>query len=194
MSRTIVFGDIHGCLAAFNALLEAIQPQSSDTIVTAGDYVDRGPDSKGVLDRLLELEQQLKLVPLLGNHEEMMLAVLERRMEPYGWLNHGGVETMESYGFNGDLNCVPKSHIELIKRMPSFFETDTHFVVHANYDAQLPLEEQPKEMLRWVKKSFQTLISQANVQLLATRTTAKVRFSRYLIWFASTLIVMAVIG
>ena len=151
MSRTIVFGDIHGCLAAFNALLEAIQPQSSDTIVTAGDYVDRGPDSKGVLDRLLELEQQLKLVPLLGNHEEMMLAVLERRMEPYGWLNHGGVETMESYGFNGDLNCVPKSHIELMKRMPNFFETDTHFVVHANYEAQLPLEEQPKEMLRWVK-------------------------------------------
>lgn len=151
MSRTIVFGDIHGCLAAFDTLLAAIQPESSDTIVTVGDYVDRGPDSKGVLDRLLELEQKLNLVPLLGNHEEMMLAVLEHRMEPYGWLNHGGVETMESYGFNGDLNCVPKSHIDLIKRMPSFFETDTHFVVHANYDPQLPLSEQPNELLRWLK-------------------------------------------
>ena len=57
MSRTFVFGDIHGCLAAFDAILTAIQPNPTDTIVTVGDYVDRGPDSKGVLDRLLELEQ-----------------------------------------------------------------------------------------------------------------------------------------
>ena len=151
MSRTIAIGDIHGCLTAFDALLAEIQPGPTDTLVTVGDYVDRGPDSKGVLDRLLELETSTNLVPLLGNHEEMMLAVLERRMEPYGWLNHGGVQTMDSYGFVGDLNCVPKSHVDLMKRMPSFFENETHFIVHANYEANLELGEQPSELLRWIK-------------------------------------------
>jgi serine/threonine protein phosphatase 1 len=151
MSRTIAIGDIHGCLAALNTLIDAIEPQHDDTLVTVGDYVDRGPDSKGVLDRMLELEKICNLVPLLGNHEEMMLAVIERRMEPFGWLNHGGVQTMESYGFTGDLDCVPKSHRELISRMPSFFENETHFVVHANYDPTLPLTEQPNELLRWIK-------------------------------------------
>lgn len=56
MPRTIAIGDIHGCLLALNALLDAIQPTPEDTIVTVGDYVDRGPDSRGVLERLLELE------------------------------------------------------------------------------------------------------------------------------------------
>jgi serine/threonine protein phosphatase 1 len=153
MSRTIVIGDIHGCLAAFDALLQAIQLKPDDTLVTVGDYVDRGPDSKGVLDRLLELEQSVNLVPLLGNHEEMLLAVLERRMEPYGWINHGGSQTMDSYGFTGDLGCVPKSHLDLISRMRNFFENETHFVVHANYVHDLPLEEQPGEALRWLKIS-----------------------------------------
>jgi serine/threonine protein phosphatase 1 len=153
MARTIAIGDIHGCLDAFDALLEAISPQPEDTIVTLGDYVDRGPNSKGVLDRLLELEQQVRLVPLRGNHEDMLIEVLSGQMQPYAWLNHGGVDTMDSYGFVGDLNCIPKSHLELIDRMPNYFETETHFCVHANYDETLPLEEQPDELLRWTKIS-----------------------------------------
>jgi serine/threonine protein phosphatase 1 len=151
MSRTIAIGDIHGCLAALNTLVNAIAPTADDTIVTVGDYVDRGPDSKGVLNLLLDLEKKCRLVPLMGNHEEMMLAVMERRMDPYSWLGHGGVETMDSYGFTGDLGCVPAEHLEFIRRMPSFYENDTHFVVHANYDPELPLSEQPDDLLRWVK-------------------------------------------
>ena len=127
MPRTIAIGDIHGCLAALNALLDAIKPTSADTIVTVGDYVDRGPDSRGVLERLLELEKTTNLVPLMGNHEEMLVAVLDRQMEPYGWLNHGGVETMDSYGFTGDLGCVPQSHRDFLKRMVDFFEPAVDF-------------------------------------------------------------------
>jgi serine/threonine protein phosphatase 1 len=153
MPRTFVFGDIHGCLAAFDCLLNAIEFDATDTIVTVGDYVDRGPNSKGVIDRLMELEQKVNLIPLLGNHEEMLLAVLENRMEPYGWLNHGGVETMDSYGFTGDLNCVPKEHVDFMRRMPSHYETENHFVVHANYDPDLAFEDQPNELLRWLKLS-----------------------------------------
>lgn len=155
MARTIVIGDIHGCLTAFDSILKLIDLTSNDTLVTVGDYVDRGPNAKGVLDRLLELEQKVHLVPIRGNHEDMMMDVLEGRMQPYGWLNHGGVETMDSYGFVGDLSCVPRSHRDLIGRMPSYYENDTHFVVHANYDPELPLDEQPSELLRWVKISQQ---------------------------------------
>ena len=153
MPRTIAIGDIHGCLDALNALLDAIQPTRDDTIITVGDYVDRGPDSNGVLERLLQLEQTTNLIPLMGNHEEMLIAVLERQIEPYSWLNHGGVETMDSYGFSGDLACVPKSHRDFLKRMGDFYENETHFIVHANYDPALPLAEQPSDLLRWVKIS-----------------------------------------
>ncbi len=153
MARTIVIGDIHGCLDAFNALIAAVAPTPEDTIVTVGDYVDRGPNSKGVIDRLLELEQTHHLVALRGNHEDMMLEVLEGHVPPFQWLNHGGVETMDSYGFVGDLGCVPSSHREFLRRIPSYFENETHFVVHANYDPDLPLEEQPDDLLRWIKLS-----------------------------------------
>jgi serine/threonine protein phosphatase 1 len=155
MSRTIVIGDIHGCLDALNSIVDAFSPSSSDTIITVGDYVDRGPNSKGVLDRLLELETTCNLIALKGNHEEMMMEVLEGRVQPYSWLNYGGVETMDSYGFIGDLGCVPKSHRDFISRMPLYHETDSHFIVHANYAPDLALDEQPIEMLLWAKISSQ---------------------------------------
>ena len=61
--RTIAIGDIHGCLAALNALLEAIRPRPEDCIVTLGDYINRGPDSRGVIERLIELKDRCRLVP-----------------------------------------------------------------------------------------------------------------------------------
>lgn len=153
MARTIAIGDIHGCLAAFDSLLAAIDPTPDDTIVTLGDYVDRGPNSKGVIDRLLELEQKVKLVALRGNHEDMLLEVLSGTIPPYSWLNHGGVDTMDSYGFVGNLNCIPKEHLDFFDRLPSYFENESHFCVHANYDEELSLDDQPLDLLRWTKIS-----------------------------------------
>ena len=74
--RTIAIGDIHGCSAALDALLEAIRPRPEDCIVTLGDYINRGPDSRGVIERLIELKDRCRLVPLLGNHEEMLFEAL----------------------------------------------------------------------------------------------------------------------
>jgi serine/threonine protein phosphatase 1 len=70
--RTLAIGDIHGCLAALDDLLAAVAPQPDDLLVFLGDYVDRGPDSRGVLDRLIELCRTHRVVPLRGNHEMMM--------------------------------------------------------------------------------------------------------------------------
>jgi serine/threonine protein phosphatase 1 len=151
MPRKIAIGDIHGCLAPLDAILSAIGPTKDDVIVTVGDYVDRGPDSKGVIERLMQLNQSTQLFPLMGNHEEMMLAVLNRTREPFGWINHGGLQTMESYGFSGDLSVIPQNHKDFLTNLLPFYESDTHFVVHANYDPQMRLENQSIEFLRWMK-------------------------------------------
>src|SRR4051794_17347253 len=97
--RTIAIGDIHGCSAALDALLDAIAPGPQDTLVTLGDHIDRGPDSRGVIDRLLALAYGCRLVPLLGNHEELLLAALRDRVALRRWLTCGGVETLRSYGW-----------------------------------------------------------------------------------------------
>ncbi len=151
MPRTIAIGDIHGCLKPLQTLLEAIDPQPGDLIITVGDYVDRGVNSKGVIDCLIQLQISGMLYPLLGNHEEMMIDVIERRIEPFGWINHGGVDTLDSYGFVGDLSVIPDSHREFLKGLKSYYENETHFVVHANYDPAVPLEEQSDTLLRWIK-------------------------------------------
>ncbi len=151
--RLIAIGDIHGCAAALDALLTAIAPQPTDTIVTLGDYVDRGPDSKGVIDRLIALSQRCGLVALQGNHEEMMLQVVRDGQPPYHWLQYGGVDTLDSYGFCGDVKVIPAEHHAFFKAMVDYYETEQHVFVHANYDPDLPMEKQSRQNLRWLKLS-----------------------------------------
>src|ERR1043166_4066276 len=96
--RTIAVGDVHGCSRALATLLDAIGPEPDDRLVLLGDYVDRGPDSRGVLDQLISLVGRCRVVPLLGNHEEMLLAVRSAPAALKGWLTCGGLATLESYG------------------------------------------------------------------------------------------------
>ena len=103
-SRTIAIGDIHGCSAALEAVLQAIDPSPSDTIVPLGDFVDRGIDSKGVLDRLIKLATQCQLIPILGNHDQMMLLARDNKAEFRFWLNCGGDTALDSYGSSGKLS------------------------------------------------------------------------------------------
>lgn len=145
--RIIAIGDIHGCNKALDALLERIEPTDSDTIVFLGDYIDRGPDSASVLERILKLDQECTVVPLIGNHEVMMLTALEQPSEIHFWLQCGGQSTVDSYG--GDLSEIPFSHIEFMRSCRLFYETDDFFFVHANYIADAPLDRQPHHTLLW---------------------------------------------
>jgi serine/threonine protein phosphatase 1 len=151
--RVIAIGDIHGCVDALRTLVESIQPTPEDTLVLLGDYVDRGPHSKQVVDFLIELQGSCKLVCIYGNHEEMMADVVVDGNPPYDWLRYGGVDTLDSYGFVGDLSVVPASHREFLEELVEFYETDSHFFVHANYDPALALDDQPSDLLRWIKLS-----------------------------------------
>jgi len=147
--RIIAIGDIHGCSAALRALVEVIRPQSDDTLISLGDCVDRGPDSCGVLNALLALREKCRLVPLLGNHEEMMLNYLDGRPQPDDWLECGGAETLASYGSPPNGVKIDPEHVAFIRTWGDCFETETHFFVHASYEAERPLTEQHWQTLRW---------------------------------------------
>ena len=142
LGRTIAIGDIHGCSAALDALLDAIRPRPEDMIVTLGDYINRGPDTRGVLDRLIDLGRRCRLVPLLGNHEQMLLEA-RSGLHPTTWLGMGGLATLDSYGPGRDLALIPEEHFEFLEGCLDFHETDTHIFVHASYVPDLPMGEQP---------------------------------------------------
>ncbi len=152
--RILAIGDIHGCATAFDTLLKAVQPQPEDTIVTLGDYVDRGPDSKGIIDRLLDLRQTHQLVPLRGNHELMMVGSRDGTHPKSDWLRRGGREALASYSSSKrrKLADVPDRHWDFIENIClDWWESDTHFFVHATADANLPIHQQPESKLFWEK-------------------------------------------
>jgi serine/threonine protein phosphatase 1 len=147
MSRTIAIGDIHGCATALAALLQAVAPTGSDTIVLLGDYVDRGLNSAEVLEMLVELVSRCHVVPLIGNHEIMMVNALQNKREVEVWCCNGGLPTIHSYG--GRLQNIPAHHITFLNHCVRYYETESHFFVHASYIPNLPLERQPGEALFW---------------------------------------------
>jgi serine/threonine protein phosphatase 1 len=155
--RTIAIGDIHGCSLALRVLLDAINPRPEDILVPLGDYIDRGPDSRGVLDQVIALRVRCTVVPLLGNHEEMLLAALKDRTALRLWLSCGGLEAVASYSTrlrppthpDSLVSLIPEEHLFFLQSCRPYYQTDTHIFVHAGYVPERPLEEQPAEVLRW---------------------------------------------
>jgi serine/threonine protein phosphatase 1 len=147
--RVIAIGDVHGCAKALRALVEVIRPKSDDTLITLGDCVDRGPDSRLVIDELLSLRDRCRLVPLLGNHEELMLNFLDGKPQPDNWLEVGGVATVRSYSKKSDPEDITPEHIDYIRTWGDFYETSSHFFVHASYEPEQRLANQPTLTLRW---------------------------------------------
>ncbi len=147
--RIIAIGDIHGHAVALAALIRLVELQPADTLVTLGDYVDRGPDSKGVLDQLIELEHRCKLIPLLGNHEEMMLGAKEGRDNFKFWMQFGGDVALDSYGPGRNMDLVPWEHWQFLRRLRLLQESDRHFFVHANYFPNRPLHDPDWQTALW---------------------------------------------
>ncbi len=147
--RVYAIGDVHGCDVALERLLEAIRPTSADQIILLGDLIDRGPDSRRVIQMLTDLQQTTEVVVIMGNHEEMLFAALDDRSAAASWLGWGGAEMLNSYG--GSLQDIPHEHWMFLDAAVPYFETDTHILVHANLEPGVPLAEQSIEWLRWQK-------------------------------------------
>lgn len=148
MMREFVVGDIHGCSAALARLDEELQFGSEDRLITLGDYVDRGPDSRGVIDYLIALRERCHYVALRGNHEIMMLRARDEPATLQDWLACGGSRTLESYG-SRRLDAVPARHWDFLEQTLRYYETERDFFVHANADPDLPLSEQSDYALFW---------------------------------------------
>lgn len=146
--RVLAIGDIHGCYRSLSTLVDSVAIEPDDILITLGDYIDRGPDSKAVLDWLIEREKTGRLIPLIGNHEKMMQTA--RHGQPYldAWLGCGGRAALRSYG-SDDLDAVPDQHWDFLDRCRMYYELKTHFFVHANALPDYALEDQPDYALVW---------------------------------------------
>ncbi len=158
--RIFAIGDIHGCNHELKQLLARIRPDPlTDTIVFIGDYLDRGPDSRGVIDTLLDLKKTFPhLICLQGNHESMFLNYyLEGRDEELYFANGGGI-TLSSYGLTlTDARAgtgFPEDHLRFLTSLPLYHETVAYLFVHAGLRPGIPLAEQSPEDLLWIRNEF----------------------------------------
>jgi serine/threonine protein phosphatase 1 len=162
--RFYAIGDIHGCAAELDALLRGLPAAAGDTIAFVGDYVDRGPDSRGVIERLLALKEDrpdVRTVFLKGNHEDMCLAYLGRPGHwGESWHLNGGAATLKSYGIDARtpgkeaLRAFPPAHLAFLEALLPWYGTDRWLVVHAGIRPDRPLAEQDEEDLYWIREEF----------------------------------------
>ena len=136
----IAIGDIHGCLGTLNVLLERLAPTEDDHLIFIGDYIDRGPDSKGVIDCLLALRESRKCTFLRGNHEAFMLDYLQTRDFEL-WGINGGIATLKSYADEGQNVHIPEAHIAFVKETELYYDDPDFFFVHAGLRPELTVAE-----------------------------------------------------
>ncbi len=159
--RTFAIGDVHGCLGQLERLLQKIPADpAEDTLVFIGDYIDRGSESRGVVDCVLGLgETHANVVCLRGNHEAMLLDFLEGENEELYWMN-GGWATLRNYGILlSDSPCVrkgkiPAGHLRFFETLRLYYETDQDLFVHAGLRPGIPLAEQFVEDMLWIRWEF----------------------------------------
>ena len=151
MSLTYVIPDIHGRYDLLDEALASIAARpggEAGVIVTIGDYVDKGPDSKAVVDRLLSgVDAGWSLIALKGNHDALMVEALRDPSKMAAWLVKGGDAALASYG--GDPAAVPPSHIVWLDQL-RLMHVDAHrLYVHAGVDPAIPLDRQSEATLLW---------------------------------------------
>lgn len=174
--RIYAIGDIHGCVKELDALHGRIEidwqfgPAERCTIVYLGDYIDRGPDSRGVVDRLLGPPPipGAERIFIGGNHEQAMLDFLEAPEATPHWLDFGGLETLASYGVrrsaigsrgrqelaDGLADALPEAHRDFFDSLLTYHRIGDYFFVHAGVRPGTPLEQQLPEDCRWIRGPF----------------------------------------
>ena len=151
-NRIIGITDIHGELGKLESLLEKLDLTPDDTIVFMGDYIDRGKNSKGVIDKIISLSEFCKCMYLKGSHEYAYLNA-RKGDEYYKYLfwNYGGVQTVESYG---SFENIYKIHGEFLESLLPYYETEDYFFIHAGLRLNIPLEEQQEEDFFYIRSEF----------------------------------------
>ena len=151
--RLIAIGDIHGEIEKLNELLRQLEPKKDDTLVFLGDYIDRGKHSKEVIEKLIALSQETNCIFLKGNHEQMLLKIIETKSENdvNFWLVNGGAQTFDSYG---SCEKIFELHSDFFRQLKLYYLTDKYLFVHAGIRPDKPLEEQEEEDFLWIRDNF----------------------------------------
>lgn len=140
----VAIGDVHGCLQSLQALTEKLEKYSERTFIFLGDYIDRGPDSKGVVDFLLDYRNRQDCIFLRGNHEQMLLdAYYNDNLDL--WLMNGGRSTLESYGAKYNNLDIPESHLDFYDNTRMYYDTPDFFFVHAGLSPAKTIEQSLQE-------------------------------------------------
>ncbi len=151
--RLLAVGDIHGCLEQLSALIIQVAPVLADQVVFLGDYVDRGPDSAGVIDYLIKFGETFPATVFLrGNHEQMFCDYLDGH-DPSAFLMNGGLTTLNSYQSNGQWP-IPPSHQIFLETLLDYYETQDYIFVHAGLRPGVPLAQQDSSDLLWIRRDF----------------------------------------
>ncbi len=172
--RVYIVGDIHGCAELLDRLLKLVIVDSGagpakQSLVFVGDYVDRGPDSRGVIERLLSLPRQFEPHFLRGNHDQAVLDFLKDPEFYRTWKGFGGQETLLSYGVRppkfDDIKSIgeahaqflaafPEAHLRFLEALELSREIGDYFVVHAGVRPGVALGAQNSEDLLWIRDNF----------------------------------------
>lgn len=154
MARIFAIGDIHGSYMALTTLLNGIKPTKDDLLIFLGDYVNRGENSKGVLDILINLSDICQTVFIKGNHELIMLSGLKYKEDFDFWLKVGGDKTLQSFGLlpmRSECIHLPFAYVSFLNQAKDYYETDQFIFCHASIYSHLPLDKQDDYALRWRK-------------------------------------------
>lgn len=150
--RIIAVADIHGNDEKFRLALKTVSLKKTDILVLIGDLIDRGKNSKKVLDTILLLKQNEfeNIIYIRGNHEQLLLDCLEDEDKDYIWIKNGGDKTLQSFRINYPKQ-MPQIYIELINSSILYYEYEDYLFVHAgiNFESDKPLED--KHSLLWIR-------------------------------------------
>ncbi|MCK1366391.1 metallophosphoesterase family protein [Bradyrhizobium sp. 62] len=158
MSKTHAVGDVHGCLDQLERLVELCERDAGEgrsKLIFLGDYIDRGPDSRGVIEFLMDLQKWSpdEIICLRGNHEDLLLAALEGEDAELNWRQNGAQSTLESYKAKTP-RYVPLKHIDWIRSLPLYHDDGMRFFVHAGVHPDKPLDLQRRRDLLWIREPF----------------------------------------
>ena len=154
---TYAIGDVHGHVDKLLKLIERCREHANGRpmrIVLVGDYIDRGPDSRGVIGELNDLQRArpFEVICLRGNHEADMLACA-RGGDPSQWLSNGGLQTLASYGLSHPRD-IPRAHLNWITTLPLTYDDSRRLFVHAGVNPSLPLNAQNEVDLLLIREPF----------------------------------------
>ncbi len=151
-TKYVAIGDIHGCSRTLKALLKHLEIYRDRIYVFVGDYIDRGPDSKDVVDQLIRFSSEYQCIMLQGNHEFMMLQALFHN-DYANWERNGGGATIHSYLDEAGEAFIPEEHLSFYQKTQLFYDTPDYFFVHAGLDPDMTIADSivdPEQMERFI--------------------------------------------